>query len=108
MLKGVSLTLLRHGDDVPVSRVVLDALTAVEVTSAAEGPSGFQLTFTLSNDLRCSASSWSAGTNPLLRVIIVVTIKARPDVLMDGVMTNHQVTPGSKPGESVSRSPART
>jgi len=37
---------------------------------------------------------------PLMRVIIILTINGTPNVLMDGVMTNQQVSPGSKPGES--------
>jgi hypothetical protein len=36
----------------------------------------------------------------LLRVIIIVTINGMPQVLMDGVMTNQQVSPGSQPGQS--------
>jgi hypothetical protein len=34
-------------------------------------------------------------------MIIVATINATQDVLMDGVITNHQVSPGSQPGESI-------
>ena len=50
MLKGMHLTLL-VGPVVPlpVPQVVLDALTGIEVTNNTEGPSGFQLTFSLSN-----------------------------------------------------------
>jgi hypothetical protein len=36
----------------------------------------------------------------LLRVLIIATISGTPNVMMDGVMTNQQVTPGSAPGES--------
>jgi hypothetical protein len=38
---------------------------------------------------------------PLVRVIIVVTINGTPEVLMDGVMTNHEITSGKDPGHSV-------
>lgn len=103
MLKGVSLTLYSGTVTTsPVAREVINALTSVEVTSATDGPSGFQLSFTLSqrspllNDFLIKA-----GANPLMRMIIVVTINATQEVLMDGVITNHQVGPGSQPGESV-------
>jgi len=36
----------------------------------------------------------------IMRVIIVVTVNGTPDVLMDGVITQHQVGPSSEPGHS--------
>lgn len=102
MLKGVYLTLLVGPVvPVPVPKSVLDALTQVQVTTAAGTPSGFSLSFTLSNRSPLHTLFLIAGAQtPLLRVIIVVTINGSPNVLMDGVMTNQQVSPGSKPGES--------
>ena len=102
MLKGLYLTLLVGPVvPVPVPQVVLDALTDVQVTSSAGSPSGFQLSFTLSNRSPLHTVFLIAGgQTPLLRVIIVATINGTPQVLMDGVMTNQQVTPGSQPGQS--------
>jgi len=102
MLKGIYLTLM-VGPVVPlpVPKEVLDALTEVQVTTAAGTPSGFSLSFTLNNRSPLHTLFLIAGAQtPLLRVIIVVTINGSPNVLMDGVMTNQQVSPGSKPGES--------
>jgi len=50
VLKGMHLTLL-VGPVVPlpVPQPVLDALTGIEVTNNTDGPSGFQLTFSVSN-----------------------------------------------------------
>lgn len=103
MLKGVSLTLYSGiVTTSPVAKEVIDALTSVEVTSNTDGPSGFQLTFTLSQRSSLQRDFLiQAGTNPLMRMIIVTTINGTPDVLMDGVITNHQVSPGSQPGESI-------
>ena len=102
MLKGLYLTLLIGPVvPVPVPQVVLDALTEVQVTSSAGTPSGFQLSFTLSNRSPLHTVFLIAGgQTPLLRVIIVATINGMPQVLMDGVMTNQQVTPGGQPGQS--------
>src|ERR1041385_3560801 len=102
MLKGVYLTLLAGPVvPVPVPKAVLDALTEVQVTTAAGTASGFSLSFTLSNHSPLHTLFLIAGAQtPLLRVIIIVTINGTPNVLMDGVMTNQQVSPGSKPGES--------
>ncbi|MGI8917677.1 MAG: hypothetical protein ACR2H6_03670 [Pyrinomonadaceae bacterium] len=102
MLKGFYLTLM-IGPVVPapVPKAVLDALTGVEVKAKTDGPSLFQLTFTLNNRSPLHTLFLVAGAQtPLLRVIIILTINGTPNVLMDGVMTNQQVTPGSTPGES--------
>lgn len=101
MLKGVYLTLLVGPVvPIPVPRVVIDALTGVEVKVAAGEQSGFQLTFALSNKSPLqTAFLLMAGQTPLLRVIIVLTINGLPQVLMDGVLTNTEVTPGDKPGK---------
>lgn len=102
MLKGIHLTLLAGPVvPVPVPKVALDALTSVTVTSSAGSPSGFQLSFTLNNRSPLHTLFLIAGgQTPLLRVIIIVTVNGAPQVLMDGVMTNQQVTPGSQPGQS--------
>jgi hypothetical protein len=102
MLKGIYLTLL-VGPVVPmpVPRVVIDALTGVKVMSQTKNASGFELTFKLSNrsPLHTIFLLASGGT-PLLRVLIIVTVNGTPQVLMDGVTTLIQVTPGTEPGHS--------
>jgi hypothetical protein len=97
MLKGIYLTLLVGPVvPIPVPQVVLDALTSVTVTSDAGGPSGFQLTFTLSSRSPLHTIFLVAGAQtPLLRVILVATLNGTPQVLMDGVMTRTEVGGGS-------------
>ena len=97
MFKGFYLSLF-IGPVVPepAPQVVLDALKSVEVKSSAGEASGFQLDFTLSNRSPLHTIFLTAGgKTPLLRVIILVTINGMPQVLMDGVMTNCQVTTGN-------------
>ena len=103
MLKGVQLTLLiGPAVPVPVPQEVLDALTDVKVTTATGSASGFELSFTLSTQspLHTLFLFAGGGMPPIIRVIIVATVNGTPDVLMDGVMTNHQVTPGGPGGQS--------
>jgi hypothetical protein len=102
MVKGIYLTLLVGPVvPVPVPQSVLDALTGITVTKSAGSRSGFQLSFTLSNRSPLHTIFLVAGgQTPLLRVIIIVTINGTPNVLMDGVMTNQQVSPGGQPGHS--------
>jgi hypothetical protein len=88
---------------VPVSQEVLDALTSVTVTTNSDIGSGFQLQFTLSNrSLLQTLFLLSSGLPiPLVRVVIIVTVNGRAEVLMDGVMTNHEVSPGTDASHSI-------
>ena len=102
MLKGIHLTLL-DGPVLPfpVPQPVLEALTEVEVTSATGTAGGFQLRFTIQNKSVLQQAFLVAATQtPLMRVILVATINFIPHVLMDGVITNQEISSGDKPGES--------
>jgi hypothetical protein len=98
VLKGVNLTLL-IGPLVPVPapRAVLEALSELTVTSNDTGRSGFQMTFTLSNRSPLHTLFLLSGGSPIpiLRVIAVVTLNGTPNVLIDGVVTNNQIVPGT-------------
>jgi hypothetical protein len=101
MLKGINLTLMiGPAVPVPVPQSVLDALTSVQiVTTAGETSSGFELTFNLSTNSPLQTLFLVAGgaSLPLVRVILVATVNGVPDVLMDGVMTQHELGPGNDP-----------
>jgi hypothetical protein len=85
---------------VPLPQSALDELTTVEVTNTAERgkPSGFRLTFNLSRKSPLHTIFLLAGSSlpPIMRVIIVATINGTPNVLMDGVITKQEVTPGAE------------
>ncbi len=87
---------------IPVSQDVLDALKRVVVTSSSGEMSGFQLVFEVErNSPILSLFLLSGGAPiPLVRVIIAVTIGGITEVLMDGVMTHHQVDPGGGSGKA--------
>jgi hypothetical protein len=99
VISGVHLTLLVGPVvAVPAPKIVMDALQSVEVTSSdgSAGESGFQLTFAFSNRSPLITLFLIAGAQtPMLRVIIIATFNAMPHVLMDGVMTHHEIQPGS-------------
>jgi hypothetical protein len=82
---------------VPVPREVLDALVSVEVTNRDLGASTFQISFAISNRSPLETLFLLSGGNPILflRVIVTVVVKGNAQVLMDGVITNHQIVPGS-------------
>ena len=84
MLKGINLTLLMGPTvPVPVPPQVLEALQEIQVTITAGQASGFQLSFTLSSRSPWQTMFMIAGSQPipLVRVIIVVTVKDRKSVV---------------------------
>ena len=103
MLKGINLTLMiGPAVPVPVSEDVINALTSVEVTTTSGQASGFSLGFTLSNKspLHTILLLTSAVNVPFVRVVIVVTVNGQQQVLMDGMMTSHQISTDVNTGHS--------
>jgi hypothetical protein len=100
---GVQLTLLIGPVlAAPAPPLLTESLRSVEVTHNDEGRSGFQLTFHAGRGGPLGVLDYPQLLLPLLRVfnrvILIVTIGAVPRVLMDGVVTNQQLAPGSEPG----------
>lgn len=82
------------GVALPVPKEVLDAVKEVEVeTASGDTQSGFQITFSLPNRSPLHTLFLiSSGANiPILRVVIALTVRGVTTVLMDGVMTHHEV-----------------
>jgi hypothetical protein len=103
MLLGVNLTLL-IGPTVPVPATpdIAEALQSVSVTQNDEGRSGFQLVFQIGRAGPTDLLDYALLLNPLLRpfnrVILMVLFNAMPKVLIDGLITNQQFSPGNAPG----------
>src|SRR5688572_17088459 len=102
MVKGIYLTLLMGPVvPVPVPQDVTDALTSIQVTSAVGKRSGFQLTFSLAKNSLLSGVLIPAGFfDPMIRVILIVTINGLPNVIFDGLITQQQVAPNNEAGQS--------
>lgn len=77
---------------VPLSQELLAALTSVSVQAQSEGRTGFQLSF--ETDRRRVVDElllrFQYGLNPVVRVIIAVTLGGVLQVLCDGVVLQHQ------------------
>ncbi len=98
MLKGINLQLyVGPLVPIPAPKAVMDALTDLTVTIHDVGQSGFQLSFTLSTNssLHTLFLLTSGGPIPVLRVVIAVIFNGTPHVLIDGVVTNSQVSENS-------------
>jgi hypothetical protein len=84
-----------------VPQQVIEALTEVSVSSTVGAQSGFQMKFTLGKNSFISQNLLPSGFfDPRTRVIITVTVNGTPEVLMDGIITKHDVTPSNEPGKS--------
>lgn len=99
MINGLDLTLLiGTAVPIPAPRALIEALTSVQVHSSTKGASGFELQFNVGKDSLLQTLfllKGSAGITPPLRVVLVVTLNGRPEVISDGVMTDHETKPGS-------------
>src|SRR5262249_4136983 len=88
----------------PAPLTLVEALQSVEVTHSDQGPSGFQLTFHIGRTSALDLLDYRLLGNPLLksfsRVIVLVRFSITPTVLMDGIITNQQLTPSNEPGAS--------
>ena len=105
MLGGIHLNLL-IGPTVPIPAppTLLEKLESVQVTTSDEGRSGFQLVFHVGRSGPADVVDYPLLLNPLVkpfnRVIITVLINAIPHVLIDGIITHHQLNPSNDPGGS--------
>ena len=103
MLRSVQLSLMM-GPFIPVTvpRAALDALESVEVTVHDVGNSGFQLTFSIAKQSPLQILFLLTGGSPLLfmRVVLVATVNGTANVLIDGVITNNEISPGDKGSDS--------
>jgi len=102
---GIYLSLL-IGKDVPepAPATIIDALQSVEVTSSDGSRDGFQLSFSIGRSGVSDAYEYPLLANPLIkafnRVIIMVSFGVVPKVLIDGIITHHQIRLSPEPGKS--------
>jgi hypothetical protein len=90
--------LLGPGVPLPAPRAVIDAVSHVSVESnSGETQSGFELGLKISNRSPLQTLFLLSGGSsiPIFRVVIAVTFRGSTTVLMDGVMTNHELQPES-------------
>lgn len=103
MLKSVQLNLL-IGPVIPLTppRAVMDALAEVEVQTQDVGQSGFKLVFSIDKQSPLQILFLLTGGMPLLfmRVVISVTVNGTANVLIDGVVTKNDLSPGDKGSNS--------
>jgi hypothetical protein len=95
MAEPVRLQLMMGpGVPIPAPREVIDAVQEVKVESGSgETQSGFELSLKISNrsPLQTLFLLTGGSSIPIFRVVIAVTLGGTTTVLMDGVMTHHEL-----------------
>jgi hypothetical protein len=100
---GIRLQLLIGQPDVPLPAPyeVIDSLVSARVTNNDRERDGFQMVFNLGRDSLLEYGLLRSGVLDVPnRVIIMVIFGALPQVLIDGIITDHQVVPTNEPGRS--------
>ncbi len=100
----ISLWISKSGPPRPVPIEIAQAVKDINVTHNDDGPSGFQITFNIGRSGPLDLMDYALLKHPLLkpfnRVILIVRFAIAPQVLMDGIITNIQMSPGDGPGTS--------
>jgi hypothetical protein len=102
VLKGLYLSLFMGPMlPVPAPKAVVDALISAQVNTGGER-SGFQLVFSMNKRSSIRQTLLPVGfMDPgTTRVILVATIGGFPNVLVDGIVTRHEVSPSNEAGQS--------
>src|SRR6516164_10994210 len=103
MLKGIYMSLfMGPGIPEPAPKEVVDALISAQVTSGGDR-SGFQLVFSMNKKSKLFQSMLPAGLfdpGPTTRVILTCTLGGSPTVLIDGVVTRHEISASNEGGQS--------
>lgn len=102
---GVRLQLLIGANvPLPAPYQVMDSFVSLEVRHNDRERDVFDMEVTLGKDSLLDYSLLLNGYfDPPNRIVIAVLMGVLPEVLLDGVITSHQVIPSNKPGESTLR-----
>jgi hypothetical protein len=114
MLKGIHFTLLsgtiapgpgappQVAPPEPVPKDVAEAFLSAQVTQASgsSSKSGFSLTFAFGKRSGVRPYFDSGFFDPPRRIVLAATIDGEQDVLIDGVITRHEVSSSNDPGQS--------
>jgi hypothetical protein len=102
MLKGVHITMMIGPViPIPVPQFVTDALQSMTV-EAGEDETSFQISFRVGKRSPLQTVFLLTGGVPLpLRVVLIATLNGLPQVLVDGLATNQQISPSSDSSDAI-------
>ena len=81
----------------PAPSCVIDGFLRAEITQDAQSGDGFQLTFSLTKNAIGEYTILQSGAlDPFSRVVLAVEFGALPIILIDGIVTHHQIDTGKE------------
>jgi hypothetical protein len=75
-------------------------MLSAQVVQSTTGKSGFELSLALGKNSGARRKFESGFFDPPKRVVIIATVGGVPSVLMDGVITRHEISTSNEPGQS--------
>lgn len=104
-MTGVNLTILAGKIiPIPISAKLVQSIQTVEVENNDQGFDGFEIVFSAAKADLGGIFDFDLLSNLYLlknnRIIIMVTINGRPNVLMDGIILEHNLSPSPDSGAS--------
>jgi phage protein D len=85
----------------PAPLALMDSLVSLEVTNNDRERDGFQLVFRLGKGSLLEYGLLKSGIlDPPSRVVVSVVLRSQSRVLIDGFITNQQISPSNDPGRS--------
>lgn len=84
----------------PVPPEIADAFVSAQVSESSSGKSGFTLTFAYGKRSALRGYFERRFFDPPRRMVLVAMVNGGMRVLMDGVITRHEVTSSNDPGQS--------
>ncbi len=103
MIQRIQLNLLAGSTylPTPVPASIVQAIKSIQVTVTSGQRSGFQIVLGTSRTSPISTAMIPAGLlDPGVRVVVIVTVKGLPHVLMDGVITRQESGISNEIGQS--------
>lgn len=90
---------------IPAPDFIMNSIQSIHVTNTDSGRDGFQIVFSVGRagltDLIDYKLVKNQILNPFNRVIILVIIGTTQKVLLDGIITHHQLSISNEPGQSI-------
>jgi hypothetical protein len=84
-----------------VPKYLVDALWKVQINSSTDQRSGFQISFLVAKNSPIMQDLLPSGFfDPPSRVILALTMNGQSTILMDGVITRHELAPSGEPGQT--------
>ena len=100
-LLGIRLVLwMGKAIPLPAPPDVTAAVQRVSVTNDAQNGDGFQITLSIAKGIAEYNLLESGALDAFNRVVIGVVLGVVPEVLIDGIITNHEIAPSETPGQS--------